>query len=66
MDAYTRPSGASEAGALNWCHFHQGESGTAVQVDVADAGSGPGGFEIHACAPCREQRGLVPWSERVA
>jgi hypothetical protein len=43
---------------FGWCHWHQGPSGTAVLIQVIEQGSGPG-YALYACAPCREQRGLV-------
>ncbi|MVO86649.1 hypothetical protein GPA10_18265 [Streptomyces sp. p1417] len=43
----------------NWCHYHKGPSATAVMVDFIErASAAPVG--LYACAPCREQRGLVP------
>lgn len=49
--------------AADWCHWHKGPSGTAVLVDVIEQASGPGAG-LYACAPCREQRGLVPLAEQ--
>ncbi|MET8478179.1 hypothetical protein ABZV68_13350 [Streptomyces clavifer] len=46
-----------------WCHWHEGGSGTAVLVRVIEQGSGPGAT-LYACAPCREQRGLVPFVDQ--
>ncbi|HBF83980.1 MAG TPA: hypothetical protein DD420_29865 [Streptomyces sp.] len=46
-----------------WCHWHKGSSGTAVLIRVIEQGSGPGAA-LYACAPCREQRGLVPFDEQ--
>ncbi|MEW2631651.1 hypothetical protein AB0903_08320 [Streptomyces sp. NPDC048389] len=57
MDSDTRPPGAAEAG--QFCHFHGGESGTALPVKSVARNSGPDVL-LHACAPCREQRHLVP------
>ncbi len=38
---------------------------TAVLVDAVGQTSGPGpGYGRYACAPCREQRGLVPASKQ--
>lgn len=64
MDSNTRPSGASEAGTSLYCHWHKGPSGTATLIDVVDQGSGPGGYHLYACDPCREQHHLTPLSER--
>ncbi|MEU2251154.1 hypothetical protein [Streptomyces sp. NPDC019224] len=52
----------SQTANVGWCHWHKGPSGTAVLVHVIEQGSGPG-VRLYACAPCREQRGLVPASE---
>ncbi|MBM9621811.1 hypothetical protein ACFQ60_17755 [Streptomyces zhihengii] len=46
-----------------WCHWHKGPSGTAVLIRIIEQGSGPGAA-LYACAPCREQRGLVPVDEQ--
>ncbi|QNP67747.1 hypothetical protein [Streptomyces genisteinicus] len=64
MDAHIRPSGAAGAGTDGWCHWHKGPSGSAEFVDVLERQSGPP-IELYACAPCREQRGLVPAPGRV-
>lgn len=48
--------------APNWCHWHKGESGTALLVRVTEQASGPGAG-LYACAPCREQRGLSPLAD---
>ncbi|MEU3792013.1 hypothetical protein AB0F07_19735 [Streptomyces fructofermentans] len=42
-----------------WCHWHEGPSGTALLVGAHERNSGPP-FALYACAPCREQRGLIP------
>lgn len=47
----------------NWCHWHEGPSETAVLVAAHERNSGPP-FPLYACAPCREQRGLVPLADR--
>lgn len=46
-----------------WCHWHSGPSMTAVLITTIEGASGPG-FGQYACAPCREQRGLVPAADR--
>lgn len=46
-----------------WCDWHEGPSGTAVLVQAIEQGSGPG-VNRYACAPCREQRNLIPFSEQ--
>lgn len=43
-----------------WCHWHKGPSGTAVLIEIAERGPTAHQF---ACAPCREQRGLVPLAD---
>ncbi|MEW2161406.1 hypothetical protein AB0912_00115 [Streptomyces sp. NPDC007084] len=48
--------------APTWCHWHKGPSGTAVLVDAIERNSAPP-IALYACAPCREQRGLIPLSE---
>ncbi|WP_432104881.1 hypothetical protein [Streptomyces sp. bgisy091] len=45
------------------CHWHRGPSGTAVLVQIIEQCSGPGAG-LYACAPCREQRGLVPLADQ--
>jgi hypothetical protein len=49
----------STAETRGWCHWHRGSSGTARLVQIIEQASGPGAG-LYACAPCREQRGLVP------
>ncbi|MFE5139257.1 hypothetical protein ACFRDV_16540 [Streptomyces fagopyri] len=63
MQHRTDPAAVTEATAEpgNWCHWHRGPSNTSVVVDVADTASGPG-KALYACAPCRQQRGLTPYS----
>ncbi|MFG2855719.1 hypothetical protein ACGFZ9_34465 [Streptomyces mirabilis] len=46
-----------------WCHWHKGPSSTAVIVDAIERNSAPP-IALWACAPCREQRGLVPLADR--
>lgn len=46
---------------FGWCHWHKGASGTAVLISFIEQGSGPGAA-LYACAPCREQRRLVPYA----
>ncbi|MFJ6319721.1 hypothetical protein ACIQJW_26925 [Streptomyces californicus] len=58
-DRVSAPAGAT----YPWCDWHKGPSGTAVLVDAIEQGSGPGVTRF-ACAPCREQRGLVPFSKQ--
>ncbi|WP_327711308.1 hypothetical protein OG912_24875 [Streptomyces sp. NBC_00464] len=48
---------------FGWCHWHKGPSGTAVLIRIIEQGSGPGAA-LYACAPCREQRRLVPIDEQ--
>ncbi|MFF3359591.1 hypothetical protein ACFYWN_45135 [Streptomyces sp. NPDC002917] len=62
--AETTGTATPEAGsaANGWCHWHQGTSGTAVLITVIEQGSGPGAA-LYACAPCREQRRLVPYGK---
>ncbi len=54
---------STESPRSGWCHWHKGPSGTAVLVQVIEQNSGPGAA-LYACAPCREQRGLVPIAEQ--
>ncbi|MFE7108377.1 hypothetical protein ACFU98_47535 [Streptomyces sp. NPDC057575] len=54
---------SAAAFSADWCHWHKGPSGTAVLVDVIEQASGPGAG-LYACAPCREQRGLVPLTKQ--
>jgi hypothetical protein len=48
-----------QAPAGQWCHWHEGPSGTALLVGAVEKNSGPP-YGLYACAPCREQRGLTP------
>ncbi|MFH9369104.1 hypothetical protein ACH4K8_25885 [Streptomyces anulatus] len=59
----TTPSNTAAPAPFGWCHWHKGPSGTAVMVDLVEQNSGPGAG-LYACAPCREQRGLVPVIEQ--
>lgn len=52
------PSGTDQQQTGTWCHWHKGPSQTAVVVDAIERTSGPPILRW-ACAPCREQRGLV-------
>lgn len=45
-----------------WCHWHKGPSETAILVDAIERNSAPP-IALYACAPCREQRGLIPLSD---
>jgi hypothetical protein len=46
----------------HWCDWHKGPSETAVLVDAIERNSAPP-IPLYACAPCREQRGLVPLAD---
>lgn len=50
-------------GLRRWCDWHKGPSGTAVIVDAIERNSAPP-VALWACAPCREQRGLVPLADQ--
>ncbi len=61
----TETTGATPTAAgptFGYCHWHKGPSGTAVLVSIIEQGSGPGAG-LYACAPCREQRGLIPYAK---
>jgi hypothetical protein len=45
------------------CDYHKGPSSTAVVVDTIERQSAPP-IPVWACAPCREQRGLVPLADQ--
>jgi hypothetical protein len=47
---------------FDWCYWHKGPSGTAKVVQIIERPSGPP-YPLRACAPCREQRGLVAVSD---
>lgn len=49
--------------AVGWCDWHEGPSQTAVLVDAVERISGPP-YPLYACAPCREQRALIPLADR--
>jgi hypothetical protein len=54
-----------EPRTIAYCNWHRGLSDTARLVRVpADQGSGRGAPGLFACAPCREQHGLVPLEDR--
>lgn len=59
MTTETRPKGAAEAEAGQFCHWHGGESASALPVKSVARNSGPDVL-LYACAPCREQRRLKP------
>ncbi|MFI0932902.1 hypothetical protein ACH4RG_14285 [Streptomyces sp. NPDC021019] len=63
MQKTTHPAPASAEVPVGWCDWHEGPSGTAVLVSVIEQCSGPG-ITRYACAPCREQRRLVPYSQQ--
>ncbi|MFF4012396.1 hypothetical protein [Streptomyces sp. NPDC001717] len=44
---------------VSWCHWHIGSSRTALPIRFAGRSGGPPVL-LYACAPCREQRGLLP------
>ncbi|NMI54235.1 MULTISPECIES: hypothetical protein [unclassified Streptomyces] len=46
-----------------WCHWHKGPSEIAILVDAIERNSAPP-IALYACAPCREQRGLVALADR--
>lgn len=58
-----RPVPDSEVVGTGWCHWHKGPSWTAVLIEIVEQGSGPGAA-LYACAPCREQRRLIPYGEQ--
>lgn len=57
------PPHSTDQTRADWCHWHQGASETAVLVDAIERNSAPP-TPLYACAPCREQRGLVPLADR--
>jgi hypothetical protein len=60
---HTPPPSTDPPPDTGWCHWHEGPSETAVLVDAVEKNSAPP-YPLYACAPCREQRGLIPLSER--
>ncbi|MFJ8766680.1 hypothetical protein [Streptomyces clavifer] len=60
MAKTTDPSRVFTEPSYGWCHWHKGTSGTAVLIEMVERQSGPA-YGLYACAPCREQRGLVPF-----
>lgn len=59
----TDPRGAAATPHTpNWCHWHAGPSETAVLVDAIEKNSAPP-VPLYACAPCREQRSLIPLAD---
>ncbi|MFE3004258.1 MULTISPECIES: hypothetical protein [unclassified Streptomyces] len=63
MQETTDLTGTSAEATFGYCHWHKGPSGTAVMVQAVEQGSGPGAA-LYACAPCREQCDLTPYSEQ--
>ncbi|TFE49011.1 hypothetical protein E3E14_16735 [Streptomyces sp. ICN441] len=63
METGTRPAAAVNAANPGWCHWHMGSSGTALLIQYGERSSGPP-VALYACAPCREQRRLVPLGSR--
>ncbi|MEW2161463.1 hypothetical protein AB0912_00400 [Streptomyces sp. NPDC007084] len=61
-DTQTDDSATTPRDRARWCDWHKGPSETAVLVDAIERNSAPP-VALYACAPCREQRGLVPLSE---
>ncbi|MFI2465923.1 hypothetical protein ACH475_06040 [Streptomyces globisporus] len=59
----TDPTLAPTGPTYGWCDWHEGPSGTAVLISVVEQCSGPG-ITRYACAPCREQRRLVPYGQQ--
>lgn len=58
-DTHALPRSTDQTLTDGWCHWHEGPSETAVLVDAVEKNSGPP-YGLFACAPCREQRRLVP------
>ncbi|MGW3813430.1 hypothetical protein [Streptomyces sp. NPDC005046] len=56
------PSTPASPTRPGWCHYHRGQSETAVLVDAIERNSAPP-IALYACAPCREQRGLLPLAD---
>ncbi|MGW6460422.1 hypothetical protein ACWF94_31620 [Streptomyces sp. NPDC055078] len=53
-----------EVGESGWCHWHGGPSGTARTIHLIERASGLS-YAQTACAPCREQRGLIALVDHV-
>ncbi|WP_255954654.1 hypothetical protein [Streptomyces odontomachi] len=47
---------------FTWCQWHEGYTATGLMVGAIEQGSGPG-MSVYACAPCRQEHDLRPWSE---
>ncbi|MFJ8221393.1 hypothetical protein ACWD7M_34140 [Streptomyces griseus] len=63
MQKTTHTPAAPAEAWTGWCDWHEGPSGTAVLISVIEQCSGPG-ITRYACAPCREQRRLVPYTQQ--
>lgn len=61
-DTQARGSLAILSAGPRWCHWHEGPSQTAVMVDAVERRD-DSPLPLYACAPCREQRGLIPLAE---
>ncbi|MEU2834843.1 hypothetical protein ABZ667_40470 [Streptomyces lavendulae] len=53
----------AETSPVNFCHWHRGPSGTARPIRFAGRTCGPPVL-LYACAPCRDQRSLLPAAVR--
>ncbi|MCX4576513.1 hypothetical protein OHB41_25740 [Streptomyces sp. NBC_01571] len=63
-DTHTLPQSTEQEPVARRCDWHKGPSETAVIVDAIERNSAPP-IPLWACAPCREQRHLVPLGEGV-
>ncbi|MCX4578101.1 hypothetical protein OHB41_33925 [Streptomyces sp. NBC_01571] len=62
-DTQTEAAPTTPTGANRRCDWHKGPSSTAVIVDAIERNSAPP-VPLWACAPCREQRHLIPLADR--
>lgn len=62
-DTQGRGTATSPQDQHHWCHWHEGPSQTALLVDAIERNSAPP-VALYACAPCREQRRLIPLADR--
>jgi hypothetical protein len=63
MPKTTDPDRVFTEPSYGWCHWHKGTSGTAVLIGVVEEQNGTE-HRQYACAPCREQRRLVPYGQK--
>ncbi|MEU8728779.1 hypothetical protein AB0C68_05285 [Streptomyces tendae] len=60
---HTQQDSDSGPRTIGWCAWHKDVADDVRVIQVDEQGSGPGGVR-HACQPCIDKHGLVPFAER--